>query len=190
MIYRKPDGGLEKQYRDKGGRAVWERSSMANLFTRVSIRKFQDKKIEKKDLEYILRAAMAAPSAGNQQPWEFYVTDDKMLLQELSKTSPYAGLLADAPQAIITAYRKDCKIPEYAQIDMSIAMENMWLATDEIGLGGVWLGIAPVKERMQAVEAILKLPEDQSAFGIFALGYPAEEKKQEDRYDSARVHFV
>lgn len=55
MIYRKPDGGLEKQYRDKGGRAVWERSSMANLFTRVSIRKFQDKKIEKKDLEYILR---------------------------------------------------------------------------------------------------------------------------------------
>ena len=50
MIYRKPDGGLEKQYRDKGGRAVWERSSMANLFTRVSIRKFQDKKIEKKDL--------------------------------------------------------------------------------------------------------------------------------------------
>ena len=134
MIYRKPDGGLEKQYRDKGGRAVWERSSMANLFTRVSIRKFQDRKIEKKDLEYILRAAMAAPSAGNQQPWEFYVTDDKMLLQELSKTSPYAGLLADAPQAIITAYRKDCKIPEYAQIDMSIAMENMWLATDEIGL--------------------------------------------------------
>lgn len=88
MIYRKPDGGLEKQYRDKGGRAVWERSSMANLFTRVSIRKFQDRKIEKKDLEYILRAAMAAPSAGNQQPWEFYVTDDKMLLQELSKTSP------------------------------------------------------------------------------------------------------
>ena len=65
MIYRKPDGGLEKQYRDKGGRAVWERSSMANLFTRVSIRKFQDRKIEKKDLEYILRAAMAAPSAGN-----------------------------------------------------------------------------------------------------------------------------
>ena len=175
MIYRKPDGGLEKQYRDKGGRAVWERSSMANLFTRVSIRKFQDRKIEKKDLEYILRAAMAAPSAGNQQPWEFYVTDDKMLLQELSKTSPYAGLLADAPQAII---------------DMSIAMENMWLATDEIGLGGVWIGIAPVKERMQAVEAILKLPEDQSAFGIFALGYPAEEKKQEDRYDTERVHFL
>lgn len=48
MIYRKLDGGLEKQYRDKGGRAVWERSSMANLFTRVSIRKFQDKKNRKK----------------------------------------------------------------------------------------------------------------------------------------------
>lgn len=54
----------------------------------------------------------------------------------------------------------------------------------------MWIGIAPVKERMQAVEAILKLPEDQSAFGIFALGYPAEEKKQEDRYDTERVHFL
>ena len=83
------------------------------------------------------------------------------------------------------------KILKYRNmIDMSIAMENMWLATDEIGLGGVWIGIAPVKERMQAVEAILKLPEDQSAFGIFALGYPAEEKNQEDRNDTERVHFL
>ena len=163
---------------------------MNSIFHRISVRKYQAKDVEQEKIEKLLRAAMAAPSACNQQPWEFYVTDDKMLLQELSKTSPYAGLLADAPQAIITAYRKDCKIPEYAQIDMSIAMENMWLATDEIGLGGVWIGIAPVKERMQAVEAILKLPEDQSAFGIFALGYPAEEKKQEDRYDTERVHFL
>ena len=163
---------------------------MANLFTRVSIRKFQDRKIEKKDLEYILRAAMAAPSAGNQQPWEFYVTDDKMLLQELSKTSPYAGLLADAPQAIITAYRKDCKIPEYAQIDMSIAMENMWLATDEIGLGGVWIGIAPLEEQMQTVERLLALPSGQRAFALFAVGYPAKTRPQQDRFDPARIHTV
>ena len=160
------------------------------IFKRASVRRFTDDPMTDDEVRALLRAGMAAPSGGNQQPWEFYVTDDKMLLQELSKTSPYAGLLADAPQAIITAYRKDCKIPEYAQIDMSIAMEYMWLATDEIGLGGVWIGIAPVKERMQAVEAILKLPEDQSAFGIFALGYPAEEKKQEDRYDTERVHFL
>ena len=97
MIYRKPDGGLEKQYRDKGGRAVWERSSMANLFTRVSIRKFQDKKIEKKDLEYILRAAMAAPSAGNQQPWEFYVVENREVLKQLGESSPFSAPAGKAP---------------------------------------------------------------------------------------------
>ena len=57
-------------------------------------------------------------------------------------------------------------------------------------LHGVWIGIAPVKERMQAVEAILKLPEDQSAFGIFALGYPAETRPQQNRFVPERIHFI
>ncbi len=163
---------------------------MSSIFNRVSIRKFKDKAVDKKDIEYILRAAMAAPSAGNQQPWEFYVVTDKELLRRLSKTSPYAGPVENAPMAIITAYRKDCKIPEYAQIDMSIAMENMWLATDEKGLGGVWLGIAPVEQRMKDVEDIVEIPEDQRAFGIFALGYPDETKKQEDRFEPERIHYL
>ena len=46
---------------------------MNNLFTRVSIRKYQPKPVEPDKLEAILRAAMQAPSAANQQPWEFYV---------------------------------------------------------------------------------------------------------------------
>ena len=131
--YEVPDNKTERGRNMQRGQGY----GMNSIFHRISVRKYEDRPIEKEKIMEILRAGMQAPSACNQQPWEFYVTDDKMLLQELSKTSPYAGLLADAPQAIITAYRKDCKIPEYAQIDMSIAMENMWLATDQIGLGGV-----------------------------------------------------
>ena len=191
MIYRKPDGGLEKQYRDKDGRAVWERSSMANLFTRVSIRKFQDRKIEKKDLEYILRAAMAAPSAGNQQPWEFYVVTDKEKIRELSKATPYSGCAAGAPVVIVPVYRKEgLPVQDMAQIDMSIAQENIWLETDALGLGGVWIGIAPLKDRMALVHDILKLPENVEVFSLFALGYPAESRKQQDRFDESRIHFV
>ena len=191
MIYRKPGGGLEKQYRDKGGRAVWERSSMANLFTRVSIRKFQDKKIEKKDLEYILRAAMAAPSAGNQQPWEFYVVTDKEKIRELSKATPYSGCAAGAPVVIVPVYRKEgLVVQDMAQIDMSIAQENIWLETDALGLGGVWIGIAPMQDRMDLVHDILKLPENVEVFSLFALGYPAESRKQQDRFDESRIYFV
>lgn len=163
---------------------------MADLFHRVSIRKYQEKKVEPEKLDYILRASMAAPSACNQQPWEFYIVEDPEILEELSETSPYAKLTAKAPMAIVTAYRKECTVPAYAQIDLSICMENMWLATDEVGLGGVWMGIAPLEDRMEEVEKIIGIPDSQRAFGIFALGYPAEERTQQDRYDETRIHRV
>ena len=163
---------------------------MDSIYHRVSIRKFQDKPVEQKKIEAILRAAMQAPSAANQQPWEFYVVTDKKKLLELSQTSPYAGMTADAPVAIVPAYRKDCRIPAYAEIDLSIAVENMWLETDAQGLGGVWLGIAPIEDRMKAVEKVLDIPDMLRAFAIFPLGYPAEERKQQDRYDAGRIHYV
>ena len=53
---------------------------MADLFHRVSIRKFKDEAVSNEDIGYILEAAMAAPSAKNQQPWEFYVVTNKDLI--------------------------------------------------------------------------------------------------------------
>ena len=50
---------------------------MKEIFERVSIRKYEDRPVEPEKIEAILRAAMAAPSTGNQQPWEFYVVTDK-----------------------------------------------------------------------------------------------------------------
>ena len=128
---------------------------MKEIFERVSIRRYEERPVEEEKLEALLRAAMAAPSAGNQQPWEFYVIRDRELLERLSKVSPYAGCTGKAPAAIVSAYREKLWAPAYAQIDMSIAMENLWLSCGEQGLGGVWLGIAPVEERMRAVEEIV-----------------------------------
>ena len=62
--------------------------------------------------------------------------------------------------------------------------------TDSLGLGGVWLGIAPQRERMDKVAEILELPETVETFSIFALGYPAEEREQKDRFDESRIHLV
>ncbi|MBQ9685590.1 MAG: nitroreductase family protein [Oscillospiraceae bacterium] len=163
---------------------------MKEIFERVSIRKFEDRPVEREKIEALLRAAMAAPSAGNQQPWEFYVVTDKPTLERLSKVSPYAGCTKNAPVAIVSAYREQLWAPEYAQIDMSIAMENLWLACAEQGLGGVWLGIAPLEERMRAVEEVVGIPEGQRAFAVFPLGFPAESRRQQDRYDEARVHYL
>jgi len=163
---------------------------MNPIYTRVSIRKYQDRSVEKEKTMAILRAAMQAPSAANQQPWEFFVVTNRAKLAALSEVSPYAGMTKNAPIAIVAAYRKDCRVPDYAQIDMSITMENLWLETSMQGLGGVWLGIAPREERMTAVEEIIELPDTMRAFAIFPYGYPAEEKPQEDRFDESRIHFV
>ncbi|HUM83838.1 MAG TPA: nitroreductase family protein [Lachnospiraceae bacterium] len=163
---------------------------MEEIFHRVSIRKYEDRPVEAEKIEAILKAAMAAPSAANQQPWEFFVVTDRQKLAQLSGVSPYAGCTAGAPAAIVSVYRKECLLPDYAQIDLSIAMENLWLATDAEGLGGVWLGIAPIMERMDQVEKILDMPDNLSAFAIFPLGYPAETRKQQDRFDRSRIHFA
>lgn len=163
---------------------------MNGIFHRTSIRKYRDGKVENEKVERLLRAAMAAPSACNQQPWEYYVVTDRRKLEALAASSPYAGCTKGAPLAFVACYREACTAPEYAQIDLSASVENLLLEADAQGLGAVWLGIAPIAERMERVAEILELPEGLKAFAIIPCGYPAEEKQQQNRYDVSRVHFV
>lgn len=163
---------------------------MNSIFHRISVRKFEDKPVEKDKIIQILKAGMQAPSACNQQPWEFYVVTDKEMIEQLSKTTPYSGCAANAPVVIVPVYRTEGLVaPSYAQIDLSIAQENIWLETDAIGLGGVWIGIAPIEDRMQTVHDLLKLPENVKVFSLFALGYPAETREQQNRFEEERIHF-
>lgn len=69
-------------------------------------------------------------------------------------------------------------------------MENIWLETDALGLGGVWIGIAPMQDRMDLVHDMLHLPADVEVFSLFTLGYPAEEREQQNRFDETRIHFI
>lgn len=164
---------------------------MNNIFKRVSIRNFQDKSVEDQKIETLLRAAMAAPSAGNQQPWEFYVVKDKNVLEQLSETSPYAGCARKAAFAIVTCYRTEGLVfKECAHIDMSACCENILLEAVDQGLGAVWLGVAPLKERMKAVSKILNVPKHLEVFAIIPCGYPAKEVEQQNRYDESRVHYT
>lgn len=162
---------------------------MDAIFQRTSVRHYDAKPVEPEKAEKLLRAAMAAPSAMNQQPWEFYVVRGQALLQELGTASPYAGPVKEATLAIIPCIAGDrVKLPEYAAVDLSAACENILLEAEQQGLGACWIGIAPVPERVAAVGKILRLPERLTAFAIIALGYPASKKPQPDRYDASRVH--
>ena len=165
---------------------------MNAIFHRVSIRKYKEQEVEQEKVEKMLRAAMAAPSACNQQPWEYYVVTNKNKIEALSKTSPYTGCAKHAPLVFVACYRKEEGIiaPSYQEIDLSASVENLLLEADELGLGAVWMGIAPGIERMEAVRKVLDLPERLNAFALIPCGYPAESRPQQDRYEEKRVHYV
>ena len=151
---------------------------MNSIFHRISVRKYEDKPVEKEKIMEILKAGMQAPSACNQQPWEFYVVTDKEKIQKLSKVTPYTGCAAGAPAVIVPVYHTEGLVaPSFAQIDT-------------LGLGGVWFGIAPVEEHMEKVHRLLDLPENVKVFSMFALGYPAETRSQQDRFYPDRIHFI
>ncbi len=165
---------------------------MDPIFTRVSTRQFvPDRKVESKYIIKILRAAMAAPTAANQQEWEFYVTEDREIITRLSQVTPYSRPAANAPVVIAACYNVNAlRVPEMADIDMAIACENILLEAEYLGLGAVMLGIAPFEDRMQAVSEILKLPDNFKAFMIIPVGYAVNKPAQEDRYEPAKIHVI
>ena len=160
------------------------------IFNRYSCRNFEDKAVDKADIDLILKAAMQAPSAGNQQPWEFIVVDKPELLEKLTKVSPYATPVKTAKCAIvILGNNKICKYPENIDMDLSACAQNILLQATNLGLGSVWLGIAPLEDRMKNVREIFNLEEYIRPFAIIPIGYPKREFKQKLRYDEKRVHF-
>ncbi len=164
---------------------------MNSIFHRVSIRKYQEKPVEEEKIELLLKAGMQAPSACNQQPWEFYVVTDKETIQKLSGSTPYAGAAKGAPLVMVPCVRKNgLMAPSLGDVDLAICTENILLEADELGLGAVMMAVAPDKERMDAVRKVCDIPSELDPFCLIPIGYPAEGHPQQDRYDTSRIHRI
>lgn len=162
---------------------------MDALFKRRSIRAYKSTPVSQENIEYILRAAMAAPSAGNQQPWHFIIIDDRSLLDQVPEVHPYAMMCRQSPAAILVCADPSLeKHKGYWVQDCSAAVQNILIAATEKGLGSVWLGVYPREERMEGLKKLLRIPEEIIPFALIALGYPAEKKEPADRYNQERLH--
>ncbi|HBD93946.1 MAG: nitroreductase [Spirochaetes bacterium GWF1_31_7] len=163
---------------------------MNAIFKRKSVRNFLSKTVEDFKIENILKAAMQAPSAGNQQPWEFIVVRNKVTLEKLSAMSPYAGMIKDADVAIVlVAHKKFIKFAENIEHDMSACTENILLQVVEEGLGAVWLSAIPLQERMKHITGLFNLSDDVIPFAVVPIGYPASESEVSNRFDTSRIHY-
>ncbi|MGK0467471.1 nitroreductase family protein [Clostridium sp.] len=164
---------------------------MEAIFKRRSIRTYEDKPVAKEKIEKLLKAAMQAPSAANQQPWEFIVVEDKDKLKNLSNASPYSKMVANSAVTIVLLSRTEGVVfPPCIPQDMGAAAENLLLEAVHLELGAVWIGIAPVQERMDYIKDMFGLPEGIEPFALIPVGYPDNQKNEFiDRFDASRVHY-
>jgi len=163
------------------------------VYTRRSIRSYSDRKISDDEIVKILKAAMQAPSAGNEQPWHFVVVRDRETLKKMSEAFTFGQMLPNANVAIVVC--ADPKLSKYPYEmwvqDCSAATQNILIAARMLGIGSVWLGVYPRKERMEKLRRILGIPDDIVVFSVVSLGYPKSEKEfyeAQDRFREERIH--
>lgn len=168
--------------------------AIENILTRTSVRQFDPaRSISADTVETLLRAAMAAPTAVNKQPWQFIVLDKRESIDSLSQYLPYAKMLEHAPLAIVTCGDLTQAIegegePYWIQ-DVSAATENLLLAAHALGLGAVWTGVYPIADRVEGVRKALSMPDSIVPLAVVPIGYPAIDQAPKDKWKPEKVHY-
>jgi nitroreductase len=164
--------------------------TLTAIHTRRSIREYQDKDIPEELVLDLVKAAMASPSARNQQPWEFVVITDPDLRKKIPAVCPFAQMVVEAPLAILVCGNLQIETAQgYWVIDCAAATQNLLLAAHALGLGAVWTGVYPRKERMDGLTILLDLPENILPHSLVVLGFPAQKLPQQERFKPDRIHF-
>lgn len=165
-----------------------------NILTRTSVRSYSDRSISERQIDSLLRAAMAAPTAVNKQPWRFVVITDRNTLDSIASNCKNIRMAAEAPLAIAVcgdmskALEGDAR--QYWVQDCSAATENLLLAAHSMGLGAVWCGIYPIKERVEFISSLLSLPADIIPLNIIPIGYPVAPSTPKQKYDPSRIKRI
>ena len=163
------------------------------IHNRKSVRHFTDQAVSKEQLEILLRAGMAAPTAVNRQPWVFYVVTKRETLDALGKQLPYAKMLLQAQAAIVVCGDMEkagnLKEQAYWVQDCSAATQNILLAAESIGLGAVWTAAFPYDDRTKVVIETLSLPEKHVPLNVIPIGYPTGEDQPKDKWKPENVFW-
>lgn len=164
---------------------------MKEILTRRSIRKYEEQPVSEEKIHQILRAAMYAPSAGNERPWHFIMIKDRKTLDEIPKFHQHTQMLLEAPLAIVPCC--DTSNLKYNGVfwvqDMAAAIQNILLESKYLGLGSCWCGVYPRKEFIEPIKDLLNMPEHIIPVAVIAIGFPGEEVEVRERYKEERIHY-
>lgn len=170
-----------------------ENCVLNNIMSRTSVRFYEETPIEDAKIEMLLKAAMAAPTAGNKQPWKFVVIRDKDILHSISANLNTMKMAENAPLAIVVCGDLDNTFlgdgRDYWVQDTSAATENLLLAAHASGLGAVWCGIYPMPERIEFLQQLLHLPGNIVPLNVIPIGYPADTQPAKDKWKPENIHY-
>lgn len=162
------------------------------IHNRKSVRKYTSQNVKKEDMEILLKAAMAAPTGHNAQPWQFIAIKDTSTIHKFHKGLPWNKQLLEANAAIVVC--GDMKKvheydPEFWITDASAASQNILLAIEAMGLGGVWCTLYPGNDRMDLARNILNLPDYIMPLCIIPIGYPTGIEKPKNKFKPENIHW-
>ena len=167
---------------------------LQNIANRKSVRSYTSEPVSDADIETLLRAAMAAPSAMNRQPWEFIVLNDRDTLDALAGKLRHAKMLENAPLAIVVCAEtmltlRDGQVVEnmFWEHDASAATENLLLAAEALGLGAVWTA-ASDPERSAIICDALGITGTVKPLCVIPIGHPDGETQPKDKWKPEKIH--
>lgn len=177
----------------KGAGSDASAAAIENIMTRRSVRQYTDRPVAKETVDTLLRAAMAAPTASNKQPWSFVVLTHQSLKDSIAAVLRYGQPIAKAPVCIVVCgdlhkASEDISGGYWIQ-DCSAATENILLAAHAVGLGAVWCGVYPRQERVANISRILNLPDNLVPLNVIAIGYPSGSATVKDKWKPENIHY-
>lgn len=166
-------------------------AAITNIMTRTSVRDYTDTPVSEATIDTLLRAGMAAPTAGNKQPWKFIVVNERAILDSLAQGNWRPAAKAQA--AIVVCGDTTNTFPgegkDYWVQDCSAATENILLAAHAVGLGAVWCGCYPISERVEMVKTTFAIPDSIIPLSVVMLGYPTGPQEPKDKYKPENIHY-
>lgn len=163
---------------------------LETVLNRRSIRAYTDEPVPRETIERLLAAAMSAPSAADEQPWQFIVIDDPHILENIPGVHPFTPGSGHAPAAVLICGDLSLlRTPGFWVQDCAAAAENLLLAAHGIGLGAVWMAVFPLEDRIRGFRTLFSLPDHIVPFALVPVGHPAEEVPPADRFCEDRIHY-
>ena len=165
---------------------------LENIHARKSVRQFTDEPVSQEHIETMLKAAMAAPTAVNYQPWRFVVITERARLDAMAEVLPYAKMLKQAPLAIVVCGETtwfEGRENTYWQQDCSAATQNILLAAEALGLGAVWTGVYPNMDLARPLAEFLGLPGNVQPLCCIPIGHHDGTTQPKDKWKPENIHY-